>query len=69
MSEMIDPVRICIYCGDLMDEPTERQVAVFGMPACCSYDMLQVERNKLYDIIKGMANLKVKLEQEILKGM
>lgn len=66
---MIDPIRICIYCGDVMDEPTERQIEIFGMPACCNQDMLKVERNKIYDIIKGMANLKTKLEEEILKGM
>jgi hypothetical protein len=68
MSEYADPIRLCIYCGDVMDEPTERQIEVFGMPTCCDYDMLKVERNKIYDILKGMTNLKAKLEQEITKG-
>ena len=69
--EMVDPILVCIYCGDLMDYPTENQLRIFGgnMPDCCGLKMLTVERNKLWEIAKGMENLKKKIEEEMLRGI
>lgn len=64
---MIDPVLICVYCGDLMDAPTEKQIDVFGFPECCDYKMLQIERNNLHRVHKGIENLKANIEHELVK--
>ena len=66
---MLDPVLICMYCGDLMDHPGERAIEVFGTPQCCEFDMLMVERDKLYRIHEGLDELKKKIEEEMIKGM
>lgn len=66
---MIDPVMICIYCGELMESLTEKQMKVFGHPNCCDLKMLVVERNKLFQIVKGLEVLKAKMEAEIVKGI
>ena len=68
-NEMIDPVMMCIYCGETMDVPNEKQIKIFGFPNCCEEDMLKIERNKLFKIVKGLDSLKTKLEAEILRGM
>lgn len=65
---MIDPVLICVYCGDLMDYPSEEWIERFGLPPCCEQDMLQVERNSMFKIIKALDKLKEALEAEILRG-
>lgn len=69
MSEMVDPIMVCLYCGDTMNVPNEKQIKIFGLPNCCEENMLQIERNKLFKLVKGLDQLKVKLEQEILRGV
>lgn len=64
---MIDPVLICIYCGDIMDAPTEKQIAIFGQPECCEMKMLEIERNNLHKVLKGVESLKKNIEHEIVK--
>jgi len=68
---MIDPVLICIYCGDLMNKPTDNQIKVFGSSAleCCGYDMLTIDRNNLHDISKGIDKLKESVNEEIIRGI
>lgn len=64
---MIDPMMICVYCGDTMDAPTEKQLEVFGEPECCEHKMLQVERNNLHVLLKGIETLKKNIEHELVK--
>lgn len=66
---MVDPILVCLYCGDTMDMPNEKQIKIFGFPNCCEENMLQLERNKLFKLVKGIDQLKAKLEQEILRGI
>lgn len=69
MEEMVDPILVCLYCGDNMNMPNEKQLKIFGYPNCCEEKMLQIERNKLFKLVKGLDNLKIKLEQEIIRGL
>lgn len=67
--DMLDPLLICIYCGDTMDALTDKQIKIFGKPTCCDFDMLKVEREKLHTIVRSLDNLKKNLESEILKDV
>jgi len=69
MDDMLDPVVICIYCGDVMEAPNERQIEMFGKPICCGFDMLHVEREKMHTVVRSLDNLRQNLEAEILKGV
>lgn len=69
MSEMLDPILICIYCGDLMDAPNEKQIEIFGKPTCCDFDMLRIEREKMHTIMRSLDTLKANIEAEVLKGI
>lgn len=68
-NEMVDGIVVCLYCSELMDAPTEKQLKLFGFPNCCGFDMLKVDRNQVFKIVQGLDNLKAKLEKEILRGM
>jgi hypothetical protein len=50
-----------------MNMPNEEQLEIFGYPVCCEHDMLQVEKNEIYSIIKALDSLKAQLEQELIK--
>jgi len=69
MSDMLDPVMMCIYCGDVMEAPSEKQIEIFGRPTCCEFDMLVVEREKIHTIVRSLDNLRKNLETELLKGV
>jgi hypothetical protein len=69
MDEMLDPIIICIYCGDVMEAPNEKQIEVFGKPTCCDFDMLKIEREKMHTIMRSLDTLKKNIEEEVLKGM
>jgi len=64
---MIDPILICMYCGDLMDYPSEEMIERFGIPPCCDNDMLCIEKNNLHALLKGIEALKANIENEIIK--
>lgn len=69
MDEFVDSFAVCLYCGDIMEYPNERQMEIFGKPSCCEFDMLCVEREKLHAIVRSLDNLRKNLEEELLKGM
>jgi len=69
MDDFVDGFALCIYCGDIMEYPNERQMKVFGKPICCEFDMLQIEREKIHLIVRALDNLKKNLEEELLKGI
>jgi len=69
MDDMLDPIVICIYCGDVMEAPNERQREIFGIPTCCEFEMLSIEREKMHTIVRSIDNLRTNLEAEILKGI
>ena len=68
-NEAKDIVCICVYCGELIESPNAKQIKIFGFPECCEEKMLLIDRNKLFKIVKGLENLKAKMESEILRGM
>lgn len=59
----------CPYCGDTMDMPSEEMLERFGYSVleCCDHDMIKLNRNYLYKILKGMEELKKNIEFEITK--
>lgn len=67
MDEFIDSFAICLYCGDVMEYPNERQMEIFGKPLCCEFSMLQVERQKLHVMVRSLDTLRQNLETELLK--
>lgn len=69
MDEFVDSFAICLYCGDVMEYPNERQIEVFGKPCCCNFNMLQVEREKIHVIVRSLDALRKNLETELLKGV
>ena len=66
---MRDWIVFCVYCGDIMNCPDERQQEIFGWPKCCEHDMIKADKTKIYSIIKALDILKKKLENEIIKGL
>ena len=69
MDEMLDPILICLYCGDLMDGLTEKQIEIFGKPTCCEFDMLTIERERMHTIMRSLDTLRKNIENEVLKGV
>lgn len=69
MDDFVDSFAVCLYCGDVMEYPNERQMEVFGKPTCCDFDMLQVEREKIHVIVRSLDTLRKNLEEELLKGV
>jgi len=59
----------CPYCGDTQDMPSEEILEKFGDIAlkCCDFEMLRLDRRRLYQILKGMDELKRNIEAEITK--
>jgi hypothetical protein len=68
MSEFVDKIAACPYCGDVMEYPTEEQIKIFGEPICCGFGMLAIEREKIHGVVRSMDILKKNLETELLKG-
>ena len=67
---MVDGIRVCLICGELVENPTPRQIEWFGEPKCCEgFLMVPLERNKIFQVVKGLEVLKAKLEAEIVKGI
>lgn len=66
---MNETICVCLYCGDIMNCPDERQQEVFGWPKCCEHDMVKADKTKIYSIIKALDTLKRKLEMEIVKDL
>ena len=69
MDEFVDGFLICVYCGEIMESLNERQVKIFGVPTCCNFNMLQIEREKIHVIVRALDNLRKNLEAELLKGV
>lgn len=69
MDEFIDGFAVCLYCGDTMEYPNEKQMKIFGKPICCEFEMLRIEREKIHVIVRSLDTLKKNLEEEILKNI
>lgn len=69
MEDMVDPLVICVYCGEVMNALTPQQEKMFGKPVCCGYDMLRIEREKIHAVVRAADKLKENLEAEVLKGV
>lgn len=69
MNKIKDPTLICVYCGEMMKSLTKEQIKIFGKPSCCGFDMLVIDKSKIYSIIKGLDVLKNNLEKDSLNGL
>ncbi|MFA5024293.1 MAG: hypothetical protein WC523_05015 [Patescibacteria group bacterium] len=69
MQQIEDKLCICLYCGATMKGLTKEQMKRFGRPTCCEYAMVEMDKAKIYIIVKSLDALKKNLEQEILQGM
>ena len=68
MMEM-DKLNVCLYCGRTQKALTKEQLKVFGKPMCCEYVMAEMDRNKIYVVVKALDELRKNLEAEIVAGM
>ena len=66
MSEMIDPILLCLYCGDKM-EWSDAKEEKWGVPDCCEFKMIKIERNGIFTLLKGLEKVKESLEAELVK--
>lgn len=59
----------CVWCGDIMDMPSEDLLKKFGPTAlkCCGFEMVKLSRENLYKLLKGLDKLKAAVENEITK--
>lgn len=64
----MDKRRMCLACGELMNDPTPEQIKKFGSPECCGMEMVSVNVSNLHAILKGLDKLKIALEKELIKG-
>lgn len=69
MTEFVDEILMCVYCGCLLPGMSEDKIKRFGKPECCEFDMLAIDREKIHTIVGAMDNLKENLEEELLKGI
>lgn len=69
--EMVDPVLVCFYCGDVISYPTENQMKFFDnrLPRCCDKTMATLDRNDLFKVSEGLKKLKEKIDEEIIRGI
>lgn len=69
--QFVDPIYICLYCGDIMNRPNDRMMELFGEKAlvCCSLPMIKADRDKIYTIVLAIDKLKENLEGQILSGV
>lgn len=65
---MEDVRRICLACGEIMNDPTDDQIKRFGRPECCGMEMVAVNISNIHAILKGIDKLKTALEKELIKG-
>ena len=68
MMEM-DRLMYCVYCGRTQTAFTKAQLKAFGKPTCCEYLMAEMDRNKIYAVVKALEELKRNLEAEIVAGL
>lgn len=66
MSNIVDPLMVCMYCGCTMENPTKERIKLFGKPTCCGYNMVKIDRNEILVVVKAIEVLKANLEKEIL---
>ena len=66
MSEMIDPILICLYCGEKMDW-SDDQEEKWGVPDCCDSKMLKIDRNGVFKLIQGLDKVKEALQDELVE--
>jgi len=67
---MCDNFLACPYCGDTMKALNEKQLEIFGVPVCCDREMITLDKNKTYDMIRnGLDKLKESLEQDLIEGI
>ena len=64
-----DGLAICPYCGYTMDALTPEQEKRFGVLMCCEREMLVIDKDKYYAIVKALDKIKATIEKELLKGM
>jgi len=65
-----DTILVCLLCGEITEMPSEAQMKIFkNALTCCESNMIKLDRNKIYKIIKSLDTVKSKLEAEIIKGM
>jgi hypothetical protein len=67
--QMLDAVRVCLYCGEVMEAPNKEQIKIFGKPICCGYEMVLVERNKILTVTRSLDKLKANLEKQIIQDL
>jgi hypothetical protein len=65
---MGDFIRVCLLCGETMNDPTKEQIKMFGKPKCCDTEMVKLPMKNIHAVIKAMAVLKTNLEKELVKG-
>lgn len=66
---MNEYLRICLYCAQNMNDPTEAQIKVFGIPRCCNdEEMVRIKTSNIHSIIKSLDKLKIIFEKELLRG-
>lgn len=61
----------CLYCGDTMPKPDPKLVKKLGKKAfrCCDHDMVEVDMNEMYKLIKSLDVLKEKIEAQVIEGL
>lgn len=72
MSEfVVDSVYVCMYCGELMDSPSDKALEMFGEKAitCCEHPMCKLEEDKLFVVMKAFDKLRENIEKRVLKGV
>ena len=63
---IVDPILACPQCGDVLSYSQE-QYEKWGIPPCCDYKMLVIERDNIYRLIGGLNKLVENLEKELVK--
>ena len=64
-----DRLAVCLYCGAIQTAFTKEQAKMFGKQKCCDCLMQEMDRNKIYMVVKALEQLKKNLETEILGGL
>ena len=71
MYDFTDLILGCLYCGKIVDPPTQRALEILGDSVfqCCNHRMIEIDECNLFKATKGIEVLKENIEKRYLKGV
>ena len=61
----------CLYCGDVMQRPSDEMLERFGEDtlSCCDHRMAEIDMNDMYKVVRNLDKLREHIEAEMIAGL